>query len=500
MSDANLAALARRRTGTTQYKALRYTAEDFKFNKETAQSQEIRDDGQIPDLAKVGGQPEGGFNFELSFLAQQPELASILRAEWLDIAIGPVSTTLDAGTQLATAAAGTFDDVPVGALLKIAGATTPGNNGPKRVVAKAVDGSTVTFAAGSIVTTDAAANLTITGKTLINGVDVIKHDFEKRVVNAAKEDFFLQYNGMVADTIELQIESKRIVTGSIKYIGMTYDIADEGTDPGAVTGVKASQILTATDQPVAGETVTVAGTVYTFQVAADAAGEVTIGADLEDSLENLRDAILGVDGLNDVNPYVTATSTATTLTVTAKVFGTAPNSYAVADTYADASWGAATLAGGVTQVSGYTDTDPGDVLNGTNNMGTIRMDGAEATDKFKSITLNIASGARGKDALGIDGNFDVGIGTIAVTGTLNAYFLNNSLPTKIKNHTTFGLEFYLQDAAGNRLYFYLPAVKPSNGDPKITGINSDVMIETGFQAIMDRAVTQKTIIIDAIAA
>lgn len=388
MSDANLASIAFRPTGSTQFKSLRYTGEDFKNSKETAQSQEIRSDGQIPDLAMVGSQPSGGFNFELSFLALQPFLAGALRAEWQVINLPAITVDLDNATQQVVGLAGDFDDVPVGAMIKITGATTPENNGAKRVVGKIASGGTLVLAPLSLTALEPDVEVDITGKTLANGIVKKSFDFEKRVVNSAGDDFYLRYLGMVTDSLELKIESKKIITGSFKFIGLTNEIDVEGADPEA--------------DPVTGP--------------------------------------------------------------------------------------------------GYDETDAGDIMNGTSNMGSIMMDGAIATDRFKSITLNIANSVRGKDALGYEGNYDVGLGTIAVTGSLNAYFLNNVLPAKIKSHTSFGLAFYIKDAEGNQLHFFLPATKPASGDPTISGINTDVMIETAFQAIMDRATTGKTIIIDAIAA
>lgn len=497
MSDANLASLAVRRSGTSQFKSVRYTGEDLKFNKETAQSQEIRDDRQIPDLAKVGGQPEGGFSFELSFLAQQWLIAAALHASWIDINI-TTNATLTASTQVVAGSAGDFDDVPVGCLVKIAGAATSGNNGLKRVVAKAANGSTITLASGSIVADGGSASLTFTGRTISNGKEVIKNDFEKCIVNSAGANYFLRYMGMKNDSMELNIESKKIVTGSSKFVGETYDVGDAGEDPGAVEGVKASGVLTFTGQPTATHTVTIGGVVYTFVASADEAGEVTIGATLDDTIANLADEING-EGFTDIHELVSAVAAATTLTVTALEMGTEGNAIATTETSTAASWANATLTGGVDQTTGYTDTDAGDVLNGTSNMGTIQMDGATAQDRFKSIKLMIGNNVRGKDALSVDGNWDVGLGTIGVTGNLNAYFRDNTLPLKIKQHTSFSLAFYLEDSAGNQLHCYMPTVKPANGDPTISGINTDVMIETNFQAILD-PVLRKTIIFDAIAA
>lgn len=385
MSDANLASLAfiaESVLGTTpatpELQAIRYTGEALKNTKETIQSAEIRSDRQIPDLAKVGSQPDGNFNFELSYTAQQVFMAAALQAAFVSFDID-ATCDLTAATELVEGTAADFDDVTVGGLVKISGAATGANNGLKRVVAKAADGSTITLAAGSLTADESAVALNFLGKTVTNGIDRKSFTFEKGIVNSSGDDFFQVFKGMVADTMELRIESKQIVTGSFGFIGTSYDLGDSTID----------------------------------------------------------------------------------------------------------------------NAGGYTEADAGDILNGTNNMGTIEVDGVSATDRFKSIVLSVSNSLRGKDALGVDGNFDIGLGTINVSGTLNAYFLNNDLPTKIKNHTSFGLAFYLEDASGNQLHFYLPNVKPSQGDPAITAINTDVMIETAFQAIRDTT-TGATIIIDAV--
>lgn len=143
----------------------------------------------------------------------------------------------------------------------------------------------------------------------------------------------------------------------------------------------------------------------------------------------------------------------------------------------------------------YTEAASDPVMNGTGNVGTINIDGAVATEKFKSISLEVGANLRGKDAMGTEGFFDIGTGTIEVTGTFMIYFLDNDFLDKIRNHTSISLEFYIQDDDGNRVYFYLPNVKLNQGDPTIEGINTDVMVETEFQAIRD-ATTGITISVD----
>lgn len=506
MSDANLATIAygpeaTLGAGSTALQEIRFTKESLKFEKETVSSAEIRSDRQVSDNQKVFGQPIGGFDFELSYAFILPWLAAALQNDWLDLNI-TAATTLNSGTQVATAAAGTFDDVPVGAIVKIAGATTAGNNGPKRVIAKANDGSTLTFAAGSLTATDGSASLTFTGKTLSNGITRKSHLIEKRLLNSAGEDFYQRFSGMVVDTLSINIESKALITGALGMVGTAYDISDNGIDTGALAPVAATGILTLTGNALANETVTIGGVTYTFKASAAAPGEVTIGGTASDTIDNLVDEILGL-GLTAENPLVSAAAGAgDTMNITALLAGALGNAIGTTETLTNGSFGAATLTGGVSQAAGYAPAELGPVMNGTNNIGTIRMDGATASDRFKTISIQIANNLRGKDACGTEGNFDIGMGQFKVTGNLNAYFRDNSLPTKIKAHTTFALEFFVEDSAGNRLYFYMPSVKPASGDPAITGINTDVMIDTAYEAIRGGAenASGKTLIIDAIPA
>lgn len=506
MSDANLATIATATEaalglGGTTLQQIRFTRENFRFEKESVQSQEIRSDRQVADDQKVFGQPSGGFEFELSYAFILPFLAAALQSDWVDINT-TANMTLTAATQVVAAAASTFDDVPVGAMIKIAGSGTAENNGPKRVVAKAVDGSTLTLAAGSIAADQASASLTITGKTLSNGITRQSRIFEKRLLNAEGHDYYQRYLGMCLDTMEIRIESKQLITGTTNFLGTAYETDDSGADSGAIDPNQASGTLTLTDNLDAGDTITVGINTYTASASPTDPGDFLIGADAGATIDNLVAEIMG-EGIGAANPLATADpGPGDTMVVTAIYSGAIGNTVATTEDADNASWGAATLTGGSSQASGYSAPEAGPVMNGTNNVGTIRMDGAAASDRFKGITLQIANNLRGKDACGTEGNWDIGSGQFAVQGNLNAYFRNNALPAKIKAHTTFSLDFYVQDAAGNRLYFYLPAVKPRSGDPTIQGINTDVMIQTDFMAILGDTgnATGKTLIIDAIPA
>jgi len=377
MSEANLASLAfipEVTLGTTpatpELTAIRFTGEDLGTNKDTVQSEEIRSDRQVPFVSKVGLNPGGSFDFELTYSAQEAFIASALGNTVLALSLVDEICSFDdtADTITADAGAGTFDDVRVGMLIKVANAATAGNDGLHRVIGKNATGDVLTLVAGSLAATDAADTVTITGRNITNGVLKPSFTLEKGIVNLSGADFFQTFLGMVVDSFSLDVTSKQIVTGSFEMLGTTAP-----------------------------------------------AGSAT-------TIDN------------------------------------------------DATYTAAPTDG---------------VINGTNNVGTINLDGVAATEKFKSLSLEIGANLRGKDAMGTEGFFDIGTGTIEITGSLNVYFLDNDFLDKIRNHTSISLEFQLTDDAGNSLWIYLPEVKLNQGDPKIEAINTDVMIETEFQAILD---------------
>lgn len=127
------------------------------------------------------------------------------------------------------------------------------------------------------------------------------------------------------------------------------DMANIDPNTGAATG-----LLTFTDQPEDTETVVIGGKTYTFQaVLTNTDGNVLRGATLADSITNLKNAInLGTGAgttyaaSTTIHPDVSATDSATILTVTAKVAGEDGNAITTTATVADASWGDATLTGG----------------------------------------------------------------------------------------------------------------------------------------------------------
>lgn len=125
------------------------------------------------------------------------------------------------------------------------------------------------------------------------------------------------------------------------------------------TGNFATQTLTLNSNPSDGDTVTLGTKTYTFKTAlTPTANEVLIGADLQESLENLAQATLAVTGAGSLYAAATVANDAAYMEVTSPADGTsvataiAPgvigNSIATTETFTDGAsvWGATTLEGG----------------------------------------------------------------------------------------------------------------------------------------------------------
>lgn len=129
------------------------------------------------------------------------------------------------------------------------------------------------------------------------------------------------------------------------------------------TGTSATGVLTATSNFANGDTVTIAGKVYTMQTTVtNVDGHVQIGAAMADSLNNLANAIndnqayLGTAFAwrNTPHPSVTAVSNGVnTVTVTARTWGTAGNAITTTKSSSACSWGAGTMSGGAAGTQTY---------------------------------------------------------------------------------------------------------------------------------------------------
>lgn len=133
------------------------------------------------------------------------------------------------------------------------------------------------------------------------------------------------------------------------------------TMPGATltsNGVKASATATFSGQPVANDTLTIGGVVFTFKATAAAANDIAIGATLAATLLNAVNAINDHPTLD-----VFASASATVLTVTAEQEGTYGNAITIAKSGTGVTLSGATLAGGTDATSKRVDVTTGVGVN-----------------------------------------------------------------------------------------------------------------------------------------
>lgn len=494
MSDANYTSLAAQRETSwgvppspPALRKLRFTSESLIHAKDVIASEEIRDDRQISDLAEVGSSASGTLEFELSYLAWQEWLEAALFSSIVEINAAAITVTADADDQTILASAGTpFANVIPGCFVRVSGFTNAGNNGVK-LVTLVENGNKLTLVAGGIVADQVGATVTIKGKHLKNGIERHSYFMERGIQSFDGNRYYQQYSGMMVDQLELNIESKQIVTGSMTFIGK-YGEAPDGSIQDS-TGSAASGVLTFTGQPTAAQTVTIGARVYTFRATVPSANDVLIGANAQESLENLVAAINGAAGAGVkygtgtvTNELVSAELTASDdVTVTTRELGV--STAATTTTVTGATWGAATLTGGV-DVTPYEDQYAGPVLNGTSNVGSMRKDNLALEEKFKTLTITIANNLRGKDAIGEKGNWDVGVGSLEVTGNFSAYFRSNGMVRDFIYHEYTGISMVLTDGNGKSIGINLPRINFSTGGPQTEGKDTDLMQGMDFQAIL----------------
>lgn len=163
-------------------------------------------------------------------------------------------------------------------------------------------------------------------------------------------------------------------------------IVDLGTTSSVDAGTQAAEDLTFSGVGADGDTVTITGDtgarVYTLRsvIDDDVANEVLIGASATDTAQNLADAINHTTSLTTysdattINLDVLASAAAGVVTVTARVAGEDGNAIAVETTSADASWGGASLSGGVDGDGAWAGEDTEDIFDVVGYHGALEAD------------------------------------------------------------------------------------------------------------------------------
>lgn len=150
---------------------------------------------------------------------------------------------------------------------------------------------------------------------------------------------------------------------------------------------------------------------------------------------------------------------------------------------------------GATIVAESTNTP----MNAVNNIVNILEDNAVSTNRFSNLSMSINNNLRVADAIGSLNHIDISAGRLEVTGSMNIYYESRAAYERFINGTFFSFSFRAQDAAGNAMIFTFPRVKQSTGTLVAGGLDTDLILETEFTAILDPT-TDSMIQIDRFAA
>ena len=115
--------------------------------------------------------------------------------------------------------------------------------------------------------------------------------------------------------------------------------------------------------------------------------------------------------------------------------------------------------------------------------GTIK-EGGTTYAGITGIELSLENGLESAFELGSDTTGEHIIGRSNVTGTVTAYFSDQTLMNKFINETESSIEFTMTDPAGNTLRFVIPRVKYTGGQPDVSG-EGGVLLSMPFQALYD---------------
>lgn len=126
-------------------------------------------------------------------------------------------------------------------------------------------------------------------------------------------------------------------------ISATGTITFSTSPPTAAT--RATGTITLSDQPANNDTVTINGTVVTWKTSGATGNQVNIGGTQADSVIALH-AFLAASADAEISKFTWTTNSTTTVTATAKVWGTAGNSLTLAESGTNTAVSGGTLSGG----------------------------------------------------------------------------------------------------------------------------------------------------------
>jgi hypothetical protein len=146
----------------------------------------------------------------------------------------------------------------------------------------------------------------------------------------------------------------------------------------------------------------------------------------------------------------------------------------------------ATLTQTSASVTAATAAGTNQVLNAVSNVAEVREGGSDVSSCLvQGLDFTVANNVRGLKAIANLGNCDIGVGKCDVTGTLTAYFKDDSLYDKYLAGTASSISYKVEDSSGNAYIFDMPQIEFESDGINAGGQDQDVMETLGFRAYKD---------------
>lgn len=127
-----------------------------------------------------------------------------------------------------------------------------------------------------------------------------------------------------------------------------------------------------------------------------------------------------------------------------------------------------------------------DSFSNADGLQRVQEGGADLVNTtMTSVELSITNQVRERRGLGKPAPFGQASGQFMYSGRSEYFFVDEVLYNKFVNNSPTSMSWFIGDLAGNGYVFVLPCMKYSGEAPAASGINTDVMMQMGFESDPD---------------
>lgn len=426
---------------------VRFNSESLDHQKETVESDELRDDRQVQDLVEVGVGAQGDITTELSFGNVDRLVAAALGSTY-----GAFSgVTVDGDSIQAVAASQKFirttgswvtDGFTVNQWIRTRGFSNSANNGTYKVSAVTATDLTVTSGTASIV--DEASNTGrivqgLFGTTVVAGVNLDASN--------ADNSFNRASGSFVTDGFRVgqRIRTTGFATGANNSVWQ-------------ITSVAALKII-------------VSGTLTT-DIAAT--GRSIFGDHMRDGT-TARSFVVERQ-YKDITKFVTYRG----LRVSKAAFSVVARQIM---SLAISFMGTKGVSSASTGMGATTPANRNKICAAGVNVAAVKEGGSTLSQACQELSWEADAGLAAVDTIESKEHNQITLGTTKITGKAKLYFNSLTYYDKFQNHTSSSFEYQVTDGDGNIYYFTFPTIKYSTAPIGTPGKNQPLWADMSWQAI-----------------